>query len=71
MWQIYENLRAKIADRIKMDWPVVIASLVGDTCSCEIESITSAIANAGVVSFGLNGIADSWLCEVVDVITKL
>jgi hypothetical protein len=71
IWQMHENLRVKIADRLAVDWPARIGALIGDTCSCEIESITTAIASAGTVSYGLDGIADLWLCPLIDIISKL
>jgi hypothetical protein len=36
-----------------------------------VENIAKAIANAGQVASGLDGIADTWLCQVIDVVNKL
>ena len=71
VWQMHENIRIKIADRLTLDWPARIAALVGEQCSCEIEDIEKAIEGSGYVSYGLDGIADSWVCELVSLIGKI
>jgi hypothetical protein len=68
---MHENLRVKIADRLAVDWPTRIASLIGISHECEVEDIAKAIAKAGQVAYGLDGIADTWLCRVIDVVHKL
>lgn len=71
IWQIHENLRLKIADRLAVDWPERIAMLIGEDCNCEVEEISNAIKGCGNVSYGLNGKADTWLCDVIAIIEKL
>jgi WSC domain len=71
MAEIYNNLKTKIADRLKVDWPSRIAGLVGDSCSCEIEDIANTIAGCGDITYGLDGIADSWLCDLITIIKGL
>jgi hypothetical protein len=71
IWQMHENLRAKIADRLKVDWPARIAGIVLETCQCEIDDIAKAIADCASTSYGLDGIAESWLCDVVSAVNKL
>src|SRR2546423_1347207 len=71
IWQIHENLRTKIADRLKVDWPERIGAIVGDTCSCEINDIAERIEGCGEVEFGLDGVAEGWVCDVVVLSGKL
>ena len=71
VWRIHDNLRDKIADRIKVDWPARISGIIGETCGCEVEEIATAIAGCGNVVYGLNGIADNWVCDLVEIVDKL
>jgi hypothetical protein len=71
IWQMHENLRAKIADRLKVDWPSQIAGIVGDTCSCEIGDIEERISMCGGGEFGLDGVAEGWICDLVGVVGRL
>jgi hypothetical protein len=71
VWRIHESLRTTMADRLKVDWPGRIAAIVGDTCSCEISDIAERIEGCGEVEFGLNGVAEEWVCDVVGVVGKL
>jgi len=71
VWRIHENLREKIADRIKMDWPARIGGIIGETCGCEVEEIASAIAGCGDVVYGLDGIADNWVCDLIGIVENL
>ena len=71
MWRIHENLRLKIADRLKVDWPARIGGIIGETCGCEVEEIANTIAGSGNVVYGLDGIADTWLCDLIAIIDEL
>jgi hypothetical protein len=71
IWQMHENIRLKIADRLAVDWPERIADLIGEDCSCEIKDIEVTIRDCGNVSYGLDGTAESWLCEVISTAEKL
>lgn len=71
VWEMHENIRLKIADRLAVDWPERIASLIEEDCNCEIEEIATAIKDCGNISYGLNGTADTWLCDVISTIEKL
>ena len=71
IWQMHENLRLKVADRLAVDWPERIANLIGDDCNCEIEEIATAIKDTGNVSYGLNGTAETWLCDTINIIKAM
>jgi len=66
---MHQNLQAKIADRLSVDWPTRISAVVGNTCS--IKEITKSISGCGNVAFGLDGVADTWLCELVAAINGI
>jgi WSC domain len=70
VWQMHEDLRIKLNDRVTQDWPARIVSLSSAT-SGDIPEIETAISAALPVFVGIDSTPEGWLQDIVSTIQAL